>query len=93
MTLPSGFTVPTATPPQARRIKKTEMAGKGCLIQAVGLAIIGGGFVFWPLFIPGVVLLIYGSAASVRYVCSACGNRLEEKGATMCPTCHATLGP
>ena len=72
----------------AKRKRKTEMAGVGCLIQAIGLA----ALFFFPIgtFI-GVVLLIYGSMKSVYLVCSNCGNRLADKNVKMCPTCKASL--
>ena len=72
----------------AKRKRKSEMAGVGCLIQAIGLVLL----FFFPIgtFI-GVILLIYGSMKSVYWVCSNCGNRLADKNVKMCPTCKARL--
>ena len=72
----------------AKRKRKTEMAGAGCLIQAVGLV----ALVFFPIgtFI-GVILLVYGSMKSTYFICSHCGNRLSDKNVKICPTCHAQL--
>jgi rubrerythrin len=72
----------------AKRKRKTEMAGVGCLIQAIGLV----ALFFFPIgtFI-GIILLIYGSMKSTYLVCSNCGNRLSDKNVKMCPTCKANL--
>jgi len=79
---------PTAAPLVAKRESKSEMAGVGCLIQVVGLAVIW----IWPIgTVFGVVLLIYGSMRAQFYRCGNCKNRLTDKAVKLCPSCGATL--
>ena len=66
----------------AKKVKKAEFAGKGALVQGIGLLLCI--FLFpWGL-IPGIVALIAGSQMSFRYSCSNCGNKVE-KGTKICP--------
>lgn len=78
----------------AQRRKKTEMVGKGCFIQAIGLLCPVVGALAGPLgIIVGlvflVVLLIVGSTQSTKLVCSNCGTPLADKHVKECPGCHA----
>jgi len=86
----------TLTPKTATRRKKTEMAGKGCLTQTVGLILFGISFTLGPFgiaagFILLLVLLTIGSQQSVKLTCSNCGTLLLDKHVQECPGCHATL--
>ncbi len=68
--------------------KKTEMAGMGCLVQALG---IGCFFLFFPIGIfIGLIVLVIGGRMAIKHVCSDCGNKVE-KGVRVCPTCKADL--
>ena len=72
----------------ARRKRKNEFAGIGCVLQAFGLV----ALFFFPIgTVLGLVLLVYGSMKSQYYACGGCGNRLADKDVTMCPTCHARV--
>lgn len=76
-----------APTPQAFRKRKVEMAGTGAAVQLLGVVLL---FV-WPIGTAvGIALLIAGSSMAVKWVCSACGNRIE-KGARICPACQAEL--
>lgn len=72
----------------AKRKRKSEMAGVGCLIQGIGLGLL---FFFPYGTLIGVVLLIYGSTKSIYLVCSNCGNRLTDKNVKICSVCKAHL--
>ncbi len=66
------------------KVKTSEMAGLGCLIQALGLAML--------FFIPigtflGIILLVYGGLKSRFLICSYCGNRIYDKWLKICPCC------
>ena len=86
-----------ATNKTAQVISKTEFAGKGALVQAVGLVL----FIIF-LFLPfggwviGLILLIVflaiGSNLSKRWTCSKCGNALTSQEVRLCPTCGAKVG-
>lgn len=77
----------SAAPVAATKKRKSEFAGAGCLIQLVGLVLL----FFFPIgTIFGVALLLYGSAKSIKLVCSSCGNTVE-KTSTMCPHCRASF--
>jgi len=83
---------------RAYRKKKTEHWGLGCFVQALGLAIfVGGCFLGLPGIIFGglilVALLILGSHLSVKWLCGNCGNRIDGKQVTICPTCKAVFVP
>jgi rubrerythrin len=70
--------------------RKNEMAGVGCAIQGIGLALL----LWWPIgTILGLVLLVYGSMRACYYVCGHCGNRIADKGVKMCPVCKSVLEP
>ncbi len=67
-------------------VKKHEIAGAGCLLQAVGLAV----FFFFPIgtFL-GMVLLVYGGIRSRFLICGRCGIRLSGKTLKLCTSCGA----
>jgi hypothetical protein len=81
---------------QAKKVKKTEHFGSGCMLQGVGVICLIGGFFFG---IPGIVLgillfllfLVYGAQKSVFWICGNCKNPLAGKQVTICPTCKADL--
>lgn len=74
----------------ARVIRKTEFVGVSSLVQLVGLVLL----FFFPIgTIMGVVLIVVGSSMSVKWACSACGNRVADKGVRLCPCCQAPLAP
>jgi len=75
----------TTTPLVTRKKIKSEFAGSGCLIQAVGLILL---FVFPIGTIIGIPLLIYGGISANKLVCKNCGNPVT-KAAKICPVCHA----
>ncbi len=68
----------------AKKKKKSEFLGVGCLIEAVGLVLL---FLFPIGTIIGVILLVVGSRYSYKYVCSECGNKVE-KTSKICPHCN-----
>ena len=72
----------------ATRERKSEFAGIGCLAQALGLALL---FVFPIGTVAGVILLIWGSRASMYTRCSSCKTKLPDKTATVCAGCRAEL--
>jgi rubrerythrin len=80
-------TQPAETGP-AQRIKKQEAVGLGCVIQAIGVALL---FVFPIGTLIGMALLYYGSTKSRYWVCGHCGNRIQDEGVMICPTCRVTL--
>lgn len=90
----------TESPTTAKKVRKSEIAGVGALVQLLGLIAAAYFFFFFSLATPlagyiiGAVVLIIclavGSSLSFRYICSNCGNRVE-KTAKLCPTCKATL--
>lgn len=72
----------------AKRKRKSEMAGSGCLVQVVGLLVIW----WFPIgTVVGLVLLVWGSQLALYWVCSNCGNRLGDKGVKMCPVCKEVI--
>lgn len=95
--VPPPVAVPQAPPaqkpaPTARAIKKTEFAGAGAAVQAVGLLLcIGSVFIFWPAMVVGILLLVIGGRMAIKHICSNCGNRLDSKLVKLCPACHANL--
>lgn len=79
---------PAPSDVSARIKRKSEIAGAGCLVQGIGLLLL----IFFPLgTVIGIVLLLVGSAMSVKWVCGHCGNRVEGKQVKLCPACHASL--
>lgn len=81
----------------AKRERKSEVAGAGCLVQGVGLLLPVAGFFIW--FVPGallfgligLLLLVVGGRMALKYVCGNCKNPLADKAVRMCPTCRAEL--
>jgi hypothetical protein len=77
---------PPPPPPTAYIERKGEFIGSGCLLQAIGLCVIW----FFPIgtFI-GLALLIGGSVASRKWICSECGTILSSRRVKLCPACHS----
>lgn len=81
----------------AKREKKSDVAGPGCMLQGLGLVLPIVGFFIW--FIPGVllfgliglVLLVVGGRMALKYVCGNCKNQIGGTDVRMCPTCRAEL--
>jgi hypothetical protein len=85
---------PSKAPVSIKR--SSDFAGGGCVIQGLGLlaplvGCLGGvGGLILGVFV-GLLLLAVGSGMSVRLVCGGCGNRVDNKTVTLCPTCRAEL--
>lgn len=77
----------------ARRVRVTSFAGRGALVQGVGLLVpvILGSIFGWMGTLLGaiaaVVLFVKGSAMATSWRCGACGNPLHDKRVRMCPVC------
>lgn len=68
---------------------RSEIAGKGCVVQAIGLL---ACFFAFPLgLLVGVPLLVWGGAMAKKLVCGSCGNPVDSKTVKLCPVCRATL--
>lgn len=75
----------------AQKIRKGEFAGTGAAVQAVGLVVlIIGLIIHWIFFPVGLALMIIGGRLAFKFLCGACGNRVE-KTSRMCPHCHVYL--
>ncbi len=81
----------------AQVIKKSEFAGVGALVQAVGLilflfglftALSGLGI---PFILAGLVALVLGGRMAIKTVCSECRNPVADKNVNMCPVCKVEL--
>lgn len=80
----------------AKRERKSEFAGVGCVIQGAGLlAPFIGALAGTAGFAIGLVimlaLLVAGSMKSSKWVCGHCRNPLATKDVRICPACRATL--
>lgn len=78
----------------AKKRKKTELIGKGCLIQLIGIILFILSFALGPvgIVLGGILLLallVMGSRQSIKWTCSNCGTVLLNKKVTECPGCHA----
>ena len=88
---------PVANVPAGVAMKHhSEFFGSGCLLQGVGLLAPVVGLVAGPLgFLVGLVicvaLLIAGSQKAVKLLCGHCGNRLDNKHVTLCPSCKGKV--
>lgn len=72
----------------AKIIPKTEKAGAGCFVQAVGVA----ALFFFPVgTILGLILLAWGSQLSKKLICGNCGNRVDSRDVKICPVCKEAL--
>lgn len=76
-----------------KRVRVTSFAGRGALVQGVGLLIpVLLGLIFGWLgaligLVAAVVLFVKGSAMAISWRCGACGNPLHDKRVRMCPVC------
>jgi DNA-directed RNA polymerase subunit RPC12/RpoP len=74
----------------------SEFAGSGCVVQGLGLLapVVGllGGLVG---FMVGcgvcLALLVVGSQQAVKLLCGHCGNKLDNKHVTLCPSCKGKV--
>ena len=74
---------------QSYKKKKVEYVGVGALVQLAGFIAL---FFFFPIgIVAGIILLIIGSRMSIKWTCGLCGNKLESKEVTLCPSCNALL--
>jgi hypothetical protein len=78
---------------QAIAVKRTEMAGSGCLVQGFGGLL---GLLLCAVFVPlGIVVifmaLIGGSAMARVWCCSACGTKLAVRDVRICPGCRSEM--
>ena len=87
-----------ASRPKRARIKQRgEFIGKGCFIQALGLAapVAGGLLLGLYGFVAGLVALVplyfIGVWHSTRLECGRCGSRLTAWSVKECPVCGAEL--
>lgn len=76
--------------------RRTEFAGTGAAIQGLGLLAPFVGALAGPPgiglgLIVAVIMLVWGSGKSMRWVCSACGNTVPDRRVTVCAACHVPL--
>lgn len=74
----------------------SEFAGAGCLLQAVGLlapvvGLLGGLLGLMIGCFVCLVLVVVGSQQSVSLLCGHCGNRVDNRHVTLCPSCKGKL--
>ncbi len=88
---------PQPQPVQAKKVKKSEFIGAGCVVQGLGFAAPVLGFVtMGPVgAVLGLgallVLFIVGSQMASFWACGACGSKLASPEATVCSACRAEL--
>lgn len=81
----------------AKRVRVTSFAGRGALVQGVGLLVplilgLTFGWVGTLLgLIVAVVLFFKGSAMATFWRCGTCGNPLHDKQVRMCPVCRDSI--
>jgi hypothetical protein len=69
-------------------ISKRATSGVGLVLELLGFILL----FFFPIgTILGIAFLIYGFSKSKKYVCSECGNKIEDKGVKICPICKASF--
>ena len=77
----------------AQKKKKSEFAGKGAVVQLLGVICFFLGFLGGFVGVAvgtclALLLLIIGSRMAIKLICSDCGNKVE-KTSKICPTCKA----
>lgn len=75
--------------PSATIKKKRKTSFGGLILELIGIVICLSYFPFGLIF--GIPVMLAGSSMSRRYVCSACGNTVEDRGVRMCPHCRSTF--
>lgn len=81
----------------ARREKRSEIVGIGCVIQGLGLIspFVLGAFLSVLGVIIGIVLLLVlffvGSSKATKWICGNCKNPIASKEVTICGACRARL--
>jgi len=83
-------------PLSARLEKKSEVAGIGCVVQAIGLLFpfvgaLGGEVGVVVGVVVMLAFLVYGSHLSAKWVCGNCKNPVAGRDVRVCPTCRANL--
>ena len=76
----------------AKVVKKRQTSAAGLLLELIGLAMLFCWNVNPIISLLGIGLLIAGISKSKKYICSRCGNKVEDKDVKMCPVCNAQLG-
>ena len=78
-----------------KRVRVSSFAGKGALVQAIGLMaplvlwwLLGGAGAAIGLIV-AMVLFVKGSSMAISWRCGSCGNPLHDKKVRMCPVCKA----
>jgi len=73
-------------------IKKRKTSATGLLLELIGFAML----FLWNfnpiLSIVGVGLLIAGASQSKKFICSECGNKVEDRNVKICPVCKSEFG-
>ena len=88
---------PQSPPVQAKKVKKSEFIGAGCVVQGLGFAAPVLGFVtMGPVgaalgLVALLVLFILGSQMASFWACGACGSKLASPEASVCSACRAEL--
>lgn len=67
--------------------KKSVFFGTGSIVQLLGLLVV---WLFPIGTIVGIILLLFGSCLSFKFICSNCGNKVE-KEVKLCPVCKEVL--
>jgi DNA-directed RNA polymerase subunit RPC12/RpoP len=69
-----------------RLIKSPRDNGVSLTAAVIGLILL----FFFPIgTVIGIILLVTSYAATDKYICSECGNKIDNKGVRICPTCHS----
>lgn len=72
--------------PTARIVKRTEFAGAGAAVQAVGVLFC---FLLFPVgLVVGITLLVIGGRMAIVHRCSECAEKVQ-KEAKVCAHCRA----
>lgn len=70
----------------AEKKNKTEFAGLGAAVQAIGLVVC---FLIFPVgLVAGILLLVIGGRMAIVWGCSECRGKID-KAARRCPHCGA----
>ncbi len=75
------------------KVKKTAFLGIGTFLQIGGIVVFLALVAFFPIgtivaFVLGFFLFLQGSAMSIFWSCSRCGERLPGKAVDICKSCQ-----
>jgi predicted amidophosphoribosyltransferase len=79
------------------KLVRSEFAGAGCAVQALGLlAPVGGVMLAGAIgaafgLVALLALLLVGRQMSTFTICGRCSTKLADRSATMCPGCRGTF--